>query len=158
MCLYGSPIGFFGILRFLIGEENLYYWYYDQANLVKRILDYLCEMWLAIAEELTAVMDFDYGRFCEDMAYKGGSLISPAMFRNFMTPYYRRLIDFAKSKGVRHFVVNSDVYIGELIPLFIEAGVTALLPFEIRPGNNVEEVRERYPLSWDTSTTTLSNC
>jgi uroporphyrinogen decarboxylase len=144
MCLYGSPIGFFGILRFLIGEENLYYWYYDQANLVERILDYLCEMWLAIAEELTALIDFDYGRFYEDMAYKSGSLISPAMFRNFMTPYYRRLIDFAKSKGISHFVVDSDGYLEELIPLFMEAGVTAILPFEVRAGNDVEEVRERY--------------
>lgn len=145
MCLYGSPIGFFGILRFLIGEENLYYWYYDKANLVKRMLDYLCEMWLAIAEELTALIDFDSCWFFEDMAYRGGSLISPAMFRNFMTPYYRRLIDFAKSRGIRIFVTDSDGYIEELIPLFMEAGVTVLEPFEVRAGNNVERVRERHP-------------
>jgi uroporphyrinogen decarboxylase len=145
LCLYGSPLGFFGILRFLIGEENLYYWYFDKPDLIKRILDHLCGMWLAIAEELTAMIDFDYGRFYEDMAYKSGSLISPAMFRNFMTPYYRRLIDFAKSKGVEIFVVDSDGYIEELIPLFLEAGVTALLPFEVRAGNDIERVRERYP-------------
>jgi uroporphyrinogen decarboxylase len=145
MCLYGSPIGFFGILRFLIGEENLYYWYYDHSNLLKRILDHLCEMWLAIAEELTAMIDFDFGRFYEDMAYKVGSLISPAMFRNFMTPYYRRLIDFAKSRGIEHFVVDSDGYVEELIPLFMEAGVTTLLPFEVAAGNDVEKVRDRYP-------------
>jgi uroporphyrinogen decarboxylase len=102
-------------------------------------------MWLAIAEELTAMIDFDYGRFYEDMAYKSGSLISPAMFRSFMTPYYRRLIDFAKSKGVGIFVVDSDGYIEELLPLFMEAGVTALLPFEVRAGNDIERVREKYP-------------
>jgi uroporphyrinogen-III decarboxylase len=145
MCLYGSPIGFFGILRFLIGEENLYYWYFDNPGLIKRILDYLCAMWLEIAEELTAKIEFDYGRFYEDMAYKSGSLISPAMFRNFMTPYYRRLIDFAKSKGITIFVVDSDGYVEQLIPLFMEAGVTALLPFEVQAGNDIERIRERYP-------------
>jgi len=59
-------------LRFLIGEENLYCWYYDKPGLIKRILGYLCEMWLAIAEELTATMDFDFGRFYEDMATRLG--------------------------------------------------------------------------------------
>jgi uroporphyrinogen decarboxylase len=145
MCLYGSPIGFFGVLRFMIGEENLYYWYYDKPELIKRILDHLCEMWLAIAEELTAKIDFDFGRFYEDMAYKGGSLISPKMFREFMTPYYRRLIDFARSKGVRHFVVDTDGYIEDMIPLFLEAGMTAILPWEVMAGNDIEGVREKYP-------------
>jgi len=145
MCLYGSPIGFFGVLRFMIGEENLYYWYYDKPDLIRRILDHLCRMWLSIAEELTARIDFDYGRFYEDMAYRGGSLISPRMFRDFLTPYYRRLIDFARSRGVRHFVVDSDGYMEEMIPLFLEAGVTAILPWEVRAGNDLERVRKQYP-------------
>ena len=25
-----------------------------------------------------------------------------------MTPYYRRLIDFARGRGIKHFVVDSD--------------------------------------------------
>jgi hypothetical protein len=145
LCLYGSPIGFFGVLRFMIGEENLYYWYYDQPDLIRRILDHLCTLWLAIAEELTARIDFDFARFYEDMAYKGGSLISPAMFREFLTPYYRRLIDFARSRGIRHFVVDSDGYMEDMIPLFLEAGMTAVLPWEVRAGNDIERVRDRYP-------------
>ena len=129
----------------MIGEENLYYWYYDKPDLITAILEHLCEMWLAIAEELTGLVDFDYGRFYEDMAYKGGSLISPRMFRRFMTPYYRRLIDFARGRGIKHFVVDSDGLIDDLIPLFGEAGITALLPFEVRAGNDIEQVRRRYP-------------
>jgi uroporphyrinogen decarboxylase len=145
MCLYGSPIGFFGVLRFMIGEENLYYWYYDNPQLIKRILDHLCAMWLTIAEELTARIDFDFGRFYEDMAYRGGSLISPGMFREFLAPYYRRLIEFAKSRGINHFVVDSDGYMEDMIPLFLESGVTAILPWEARAGNDIERVRDRYP-------------
>jgi uroporphyrinogen-III decarboxylase len=145
MCLFGSPIGFFGVLRFLIGEENLYYWYYDRPDLIKRMLDHLCTMWLAIAEELTARTHFDFGRFYEDMAYKGGALISPAMFREFLAPYYKRMVDFARSRGIRHFVVDSDGYMEEMIPLFQEAGVTAILPWEVRAGNDIERVRDGYP-------------
>lgn len=145
MCLYGSPIGFFGVLRFMIGEENLYYWYYDKPDLIRRILDHLCEMWLIIAEELTSKIDFDFGRFYEDMAYRGGSLISPKMFKEFLTPYYRRLIDLARSRGVKHFVVDSDGYIEDMLPLFLEAGLTAILPWEVAAGNDIERVRDEYP-------------
>lgn len=145
ICLYGSPIGFFGVLRFMIGEENLYYWYYDRPQLIERMLNHLCEMWLAMAEELTSKIEFDFGRFYEDMAYKGGSLISPKMFRRFLTPHYRRLIDFAKGKGIKHFVIDCDGYIEDMMPLFLECGATALLPFEIRAGNDIERVRRNYP-------------
>jgi hypothetical protein len=35
--------------------------------------------------------------------------------------------------------------IDDLIPLFGEVGITALLPFEVRAGNDIEQVRRRYP-------------
>jgi uroporphyrinogen decarboxylase len=31
------------------------------------------------------------------------------------------------------------------MPLFLEAGVNAFLPFEVAAGNDVREVREKYP-------------
>ena len=145
LILYGSPIGFFGILRFLIGEEKLYYWYYDKPELLKNILEHLCDMWINIAEELTLKVDFDYGYFFEDMAYKGGSLISPSIFKEFMFPYYKKLIDFAKSRGIMHFIVDSDGNIEDLIPLFQEVGINGFLPFEVQAGNNIELIREKYP-------------
>ena len=145
LLLFGDPVGFFGILRFMIGEENLYYWYYDKPVFLKNILDHLCNLWLNIAEELTSKIDFDYGYFFEDMAYKGGSLISPAIFKEFIAPYYKKLIDFAKTKRLRHFILDSDGYMEDMIPLFQEAGITGILPWEIRAGNDLERIRHNYP-------------
>ncbi|HEB32326.1 MAG TPA: hypothetical protein ENI15_15870 [Spirochaetes bacterium] len=145
LLLYGSPIGFFGILRFMIGEPDIYYWYYDNPGLLKKMAGYLCKMWLQIAEELTSKIDFDWCYFFEDMAYKAGSLISPAVFRAFMSPYYKKLIDFAESRGVKHHIVDSDGYVEDLVPLFLEVGMTGIQPFEVRAGNDIERVRKNYP-------------
>jgi len=145
LILYGSPIGFFGSVRFLIGEPEIYYCYYDQPELLRDIAEHLTTLWLAIAEEVTGMAEFDACYFFEDMAGKQGSLISPAVFREFMTPYYRRLIDFAESKGVRHHIVDSDGYVEALIPLFQEAGLTGMLPFEVRAGNDIERIRREHP-------------
>ena len=145
LILYGSPIGFFGSVRFLIGEPHIYYCYYDSPDLIRDIVRHLAELWLAIAEEVTAMADFDACYFFEDMAGKQGPLISPAMFREFMTPFYKKLVGFARARGIRHHIVDSDGYVEELIPLFLEAGLTGMLPFEVRAGNDIERIRRRYP-------------
>lgn len=145
LILFGDPIGFFGILRFMIGEENLYLWYYDKPQLIKDILNHLCNLWLNIAEEITSKIDFDFCYFFEDMAYKQGSLVSPKIFREFMAPYYKKIISFAKTKGLRNFIVDSDGYIEDLIPHFCEVGINGILPMEIRAGNNIERIRKNYP-------------
>jgi uroporphyrinogen decarboxylase len=102
-------------------------------------------MWLQVAEELTALIDFDWCYFFEDMAYRGGSIIGPHIFREFMEPYYKRLIDFAESRGIRHHIVDSDGYIEDLVPLFMDVGMTGMQPFEVRAGNDIERVRKKYP-------------
>jgi hypothetical protein len=143
--LFGDPVGFFGSLRFLFGEVNLFMFYYDKPELLKKIAAYLCDFWIQIAEELLTVTDFDAVFFWEDMAGKQGSLISPKLFKEFMTPHYKRLIGFLKSRGLKHFIVDSDGNVSELIPLFIEAGLTGMYPFEIQAGNDILKIRQKYP-------------
>lgn len=145
LVIYGSPIGFFGSIRFLIGEPAIYYMYYDEPALIKDIVEHLTKLWLIIAEEVTSLCDFDAGYFFEDMAGKQGSLIGPDIFKEFMSPYYKKIIDFAKTKNVRHFIVDSDGFVEDLIPLFIDAGMTGMLPFEIRAGNDIERIRKIFP-------------
>ncbi|GAG37241.1 unnamed protein product, partial [marine sediment metagenome] len=140
-----APVGFFGALRFLIGAERLFILYYDDPSLIKDILNHLCELWLLMAEELTSKIDFDLAYFWEDMCGKQGSLISPAMFSEFMTPYYKRLIDFLKTKGIKHFIVDTDGYVEGLIPLFLEVGINAMYPFEQQANNNLIKIRKTYP-------------
>ena len=79
------------------------------------------------------------------MASKNGSLISPDMFREFMTPCYHRIAAFAKAHGIKIILVDSDGFIEELAGFMLEGGVTAMYPFEVLAGNDVGRVRDRYP-------------
>ncbi|MEI8083945.1 MAG: hypothetical protein WCI74_19075, partial [Actinomycetes bacterium] len=60
----------------------------------------------------------------EDMCYKSGCFISPAMFRQFMLPAYRKLTGFYRDHGIQTVLVDSDGDVMRLIPLLIEGGVT----------------------------------
>lgn len=80
----------------------------------------------------------------EDMAYKHAAMISPAMFREFMLPRYQRLVAFYKEHGVKIIMVDSDGHIGQLFPLWIEAGITATCPIEIAAANDPIYYRQKY--------------
>ena len=128
-----------------MGEQHLFLSYYDNPVLIKDILEHLCNLWLSIAEELTAEIDFDLAYFWEDMSGKNGSLISPKIFEEFMTPYYKRINSFLRSKGINKSLVDTDGNVEGLIPLFNEAGVNIIYPFERQAGNDLFAYRKKYP-------------
>lgn len=145
LCLLDAPAGFFGSVRFLVGEKDLFLLYYDDPKLIHDILSHLCSLWIEMAEELTAKVTYDIACFWEDMSGKHGSLISPAMFREFMTPNYRRIVDYLRTKKIKYFLVDTDGEVSELIPLFLEAGINVMYPFEQQAGNDLLEIRRKHP-------------
>lgn len=143
--ILGGTTGFFGCLRSLMGEEKLFMTYYDDPKLILDMVEHLCNLWLGIAEELTSKVDFDLAYFWEDMAGKKGSLISPSIFKEYMSPYYKKITGFLKTIGIDKFVVDTDGKVDELIPLFLESGVNMMYPFEQQAGNDLIEYRKKYP-------------
>jgi uroporphyrinogen decarboxylase len=82
----------------------------------------------------------------EDMAGRNGPLVSPAVFREFMMPYYQRFTAFCRDHGVVSIWVDSDGDMRKLIPLWIEAGVTGVIPCDVVLGQvDVMALREAFP-------------
>jgi hypothetical protein len=140
------PYGLFGTLRDLLGVENLLLGFYDDPDLIHEIMDDLTSLWLILYGKICQdVWPVDMVHIWEDMSGKQGSLISPAMVREFMIPNYRRITDFCRAQNIPGFSVDTDGRCDELIEPFMEGGVNALLPFEVAAGNDVVAVRKRYP-------------
>ncbi len=137
--------GVYGFARERMGDENLALAFYDSPGLVHDIMESYTDMAISIWEKQVAEVEFDLIECWEDMASKNGSLISPRMFREFMAPCYRRIADFAREHGIEVILVDSDGFIEELTGCMLDAGVTALYPFESLAGNDLNRVRDRYP-------------
>jgi uroporphyrinogen decarboxylase len=75
--------------------------------------------------------------FQEDMAFKAKSFISVPMARQFLFPCWQRLTALCRQAGVPVIEIDSDGYVGELIPLWIEAGVNCNSPLEVAAGNDL---------------------
>lgn len=137
--------GFFGPIRYLVGEVRLLTMYYDNPELIRDIIDYLCDFWIQLLDPILERITPDCASMWEDMCYKTGSLISPQMFRTFMLPAYKRFTDFLRGHGVDHIIVDTDGNCRELIPLFMEGGVTGIQPMEVAAGMDVVEIRKQFP-------------
>lgn len=142
----GGPfLGVFSSLRTLFGFERLMYAFFDTPDLVHDVLDHLTALWLGLFEEVLAQVDVDYAYYWEDMSFKSGSMVSPRIFHEFLTPVYRRINAFFRQHGIDLVLLDTDGDVWGLIPLFLEAGVTGLYPFEVRAGMDVAEVRAKHP-------------
>jgi uroporphyrinogen decarboxylase len=136
--------GFFGSLRNLMGVENLCLAFYDQPRLVERMMEERADRVIEITAAVLKHTRFDVFWFWEDMAYNGGPLVGPDLFRKFAFPHYRRVCDWLRSQGIKHIGLDSDGNITSLIPLWLEVGVDHLWPFEVQAGMDVVQVRRQY--------------
>jgi len=80
----------------------------------------------------------------EDMAYKGKSMISPDMTREFLLPAWKKWTGVASEAGVEILDVDSDGNIDELIPIWIEAGFNVCDPIEVAAGNDLNTYSNTY--------------
>jgi len=136
--------GFFGPLRNLVGVERLCMLFYDDPAFVEEMMDAFADFIIALMDKVLDYTDIDMYGFWEDMAYKTGPLISPELVRKFMFPRYRRVVDFLHSRGVKWISLDSDGNITSLIPIWLDAGINFIYPFEVQAGMDVVEVRKTF--------------
>ncbi len=136
--------GFFGGLRGMVGVERLCTLFYDDPPLVEEMMDAVADFIIAMMGGILEHTEVDCYGFWEDMAYRTGPLVGPELYRRFALPRYRRVVDFVRSRGVPHVCLDSDGQVGSLIPIWLEAGIDTLYPFEVQAGMDVLAVRRRY--------------
>ncbi|MBM3700674.1 MAG: hypothetical protein FJW68_07190 [Actinobacteria bacterium] len=141
----GYPVGIFGTLAHLLGYKRLFLLYHDDSGLLRDMLNTITGIWIAIWEVITSEVDIDCLHLWEDVSMGTGSMISPAIFKEFMTPYYKKITSFLKSKRVKNILLDTDGNCSKLIPLFLDAGITGLWPMEVGTGMDLVEIRKKYP-------------
>ena len=126
--------GFEGLCMLMVDQPDLVadmaaFWRDFIAGLLRRILDHVT---------------IDAFLISEDMAYKEKAMISPAMTREFCKPSWDCWTAMCRDAGVPVVDMDSDGYIGELIPIWIESGINACNPIEVAAGNDINIFRHQF--------------
>jgi hypothetical protein len=139
--------GPFWQLREWLGFENLCLFMAEDPGFI----EYLAEFWTQfVMDTLEPILDrveVDRVLISEDMAYKEHSMISPAMVRRFLVPAYQRWVPAIKQSGCPIVEVDSDGYIAELIPIWVEVGINCCSPIEVAAGNDIVAYRRQFGTS-----------
>ncbi len=136
--------GPFWQMREWLGFEGLCMMFHDDPALVQDMVafwtEYVCELLTHALQYVTP----DEVHLSEDMAYKGHSMLSPAMTREFLFPAYQRWGEVVRGAGVPVYAMDSDGQIDELIPIWLDAGINMCDPIEVAAGNDIVAFRKRF--------------
>ena len=136
--------GFYWRAREFMGTENLSYAWYDQPKLMHEMMAFYGDFIIETSRPVLEKVQVDYFVLNEDMAMKGGPLLSPETFRTFIFPHLKRLVDFFRSHGTRYIAVDTDGDPTALVPLLLDAGIDTLWPIERAAGVNPQQIRKQF--------------
>jgi len=139
-------VGIFGSVRWLLGDEECLLAFYTEPALVREIMEHMTDVYLTVFEAVVREgVRVDVIHIWEDMCGRQGPLISPAHWRQFMGPCYRRIKAFAREHDIPVLSVDTDGNPTLIIEPMMEAGVNYLWPNEVAAGVDVNVFRERFP-------------
>ena len=144
---YVLMIGFpgpFWQIREWCGFEGLCMMMLDDPDLVDDMAAFWTDFVAGMLDRILKHVVPDRVLICEDMAYKQKAMISPAMTRRFCKPSWDHWCRQLTRANCPVIDMDSDGYIGELIPLWIESGITCCDPIEVAAGNDINAYRRQY--------------
>ncbi len=136
--------GPFWQMREWLGFQALCTMFYDDPELIRDMVAFWTDYISRLMENAFRYCIPDEVHVSEDMAYKAFSMISPDMVKEFLLPVWAKWGEVIKSRNVPIYAMDSDGFIGELIPIWIDAGINACDPIEVAAHNDIVEYRERF--------------
>jgi uroporphyrinogen decarboxylase len=111
----------------LISFQNLSYRMYDHPELVDALLGHVVDYYAGVSQRIfdAAAGVIDIFFIGNDFGSQNGPLIGEALFRRFMLPHLKRLIDLGHDYGLKVMMHCCGGY-APLIPAMIEAGLDGL--------------------------------
>lgn len=140
----GLWFGFDTTHSWFIGTERMLIALIEYPDWCRDMFSHELETNLALLDMVwEAGYEFDCVGWPDDMGYKGHQFFSVDMYRDIVKPYHRRAVEWAHAKGIKaHLHSCGDV--NPLIPEFIDIGIDALNPLEVKAGMDPLQLKKNY--------------
>ena len=136
----GSMIG---RVRDMLTVEGLAYACYDYPEMVEDMIETRCQLVEHFLDQVLDELDIEFGTGWEDIACKSGPLAPDWLFKDVITPRYKRIGDRLHAHGIDLWYTDCDGDVRPLMKYFLEAGINCLFPFEVNscchPGELLDE-------------------
>ena len=137
--------GFFGFPRNYMGLNAWCMAFYDQPQLVQRIINDRLQFGKDLLKRVLSTGLLDFVQIWEDMASKTAPMISPNFVRDYMLPAYKEFVAYLREGGVKLIMVDTDGQANDLLPILLDAGIDGMHPCEIAAGCDPALLRLKHP-------------
>jgi len=134
---------FFRLGFYSMGMEPFLTAFYDQPELIHAMFSHWSGLVLDVLRPVLPKVKLDYVTIAEDLAYRGGPLISREIYTEFWLPYQDPIIRELQQHDVGLIAMWTAGDINALLPLMMEHGVDSTWPLE-SPEMDPYLLRERY--------------
>jgi len=137
----GSMIG---KIRNWVGFENLALLAYDDPALLEEMIETCCACVCGTLPRALKDVRFDFGAGWEDICFKNGPVLSPAMFDRWIVPRYQRITGLLRDYGVDICWTDCDGNIMPILDQFLAGGINCMFPLEVAGGTDPVAIRAKY--------------
>jgi uroporphyrinogen decarboxylase len=122
-----------------MGLERMFRKYKKDKPFVHAVMETRLEWCLAIFQQAVE-LGAEVIVMGDDSAHRGGSMISPQMWRELVLPYHCRLVEGLPVPVIWH----TDGKIDKLLPFAVEAGFAGVHGLETLAGNHLADIKHEY--------------
>jgi uroporphyrinogen decarboxylase len=124
-----SPAAVFGNTSQSMGLQNFSYALFDDPAVIEAMFEIIGSSYVAIARRLVQAPRLGAVFMSDDLAYTEGLLVSPAVYRKYVFPWYRKIGEVLADAGLP-FIFHSDGNIEEVLPDLADCGVRGIHPLD----------------------------
>jgi uroporphyrinogen decarboxylase len=137
--IYGSHVAPFTSAYLAVGMERFFPALYGRTDFILKLLENRTQYCLAMFRKATS-LGAEIIVMGEDSAPSGGPMISPEMWREFVLPFHKRIVEDTEVPVLWH----SDGDITSLLPMAVEAGFAGVHSLEPDSGVDLREVKRDF--------------
>ena len=126
----------------LRGMENILCDFYEHPKAMHRLMDALCDFHETVIRRAGEEIKVDAISTTDDIGMQTGPMFSPAIFKEFFKPRYKRLIDAAHDHNM-HFWLHTCGDVRLFMDDFLEIGLDVIHPIQ-KYTMNEPEIAERF--------------
>jgi uroporphyrinogen decarboxylase len=128
---------------FLMGFENICYTLADDPECLADLFQKSVDFFEKILEQLAGT-GIDGIVISEDMGFSTSAFFSAEIFRKYLFPYQKKLMEAVKKHGMPA-ILHSDGNLNQIIDDLIAMGYDAYHPFERKAEMDIFAIRGKYP-------------
>jgi uroporphyrinogen decarboxylase len=140
----GFWFGFDVTHSWTVGTERVLVALVEDPEWLSDIFNHFLDMNLALFDMVwDEGYHFDSIMWPDDMGYKHSQFFSLRTYRQVVKPVHKRAVDWAHAKGIKaHLHSCGDV--NPFVPEFVEIGIDALNPLEVKAGMDPIRLKQTY--------------